>query len=69
MSFDPYVAVIRFGMGLSPHRATPARVEDLLAEVRKKFGPHNYPLFVRACPLNPRPGVLESSRADTTKLS
>lgn len=43
------------------------KVEDLLAEVRKKFGPHNYPLFVRACPLNPRPGVLESSRADTTE--
>lgn len=25
----------------------------------------SYPLFVRACPLVPRPGVLESSRADT----
>jgi len=43
------------------------RVEDLLASVRMGFQSSDYPLFVRACPLNPRPGVLESSRADTTE--
>ena len=43
------------------------RVEDVLAKVRKGFSSNAYPLFVRACPLNPRPGVLESSRADTTE--
>jgi hypothetical protein len=43
------------------------KVEDILAGVRMNFDSEDYPLFVRACPLNPRPGVLESSRADTTE--
>lgn len=33
MVFDPNVAVIRFGMGLSPHHAVPASAADLLDEV------------------------------------
>ena len=40
------------------------KVQDLLCSIDKVFGSGNWPLFVRACPLNPRPGVLESSRAD-----
>jgi len=39
----------------------------LATKVKAGWGIDNeyYPLFVRACPLVPRPGVLESSRADT----
>lgn len=33
MGFDPHSAVIRFGMGLSPHHAVPESVDALLAEV------------------------------------
>lgn len=40
-------------------------VNNLIKSVQWRFSKHDYPLFVRACPLNPRPGVLESSRADT----
>ena len=40
------------------------KVGSLHAKVEARFGGDAYPLFVRACPLNPRPGVLESSRAD-----
>lgn len=43
-------------------------IKAALVRVEQKFetlpNPHkNKPLFVRACPLNPRPGVLESSAA------
>jgi len=41
------------------------KVDDLTGKVKERFEAHHYPLFVRACPLVPRPGVLESSRADT----
>tara|TARA_B100001093_G_scaffold32899_1_gene28530 strand:- start:2471 stop:4747 length:2277 start_codon:yes stop_codon:yes gene_type:complete len=41
------------------------KVVQLIAEVQERFSQTTYPLFVRACPLVPRPGVLESSRADT----
>ena len=42
-------------------------VTVLGTKVKNSWGVDNdhYPLFVRACPLVPRPGVLESSRADT----
>ena len=42
-------------------------VSALGTNVKKAWGVDSnyYPLFVRACPLVPRPGVLESSRADT----
>jgi hypothetical protein len=40
------------------------RTALLMRKVRSRFSSSDYPLFVRACPLNPRPGVLESSRAD-----
>ena len=42
-------------------------VSALTTKVKNHWGvdTDHYPLFVRACPLVPRPGVLESSRADT----
>ena len=42
-------------------------VSALATKVKNHWGvdSNHYPLFVRACPLVPRPGVLESSRADT----
>lgn len=40
------------------------KVQDLVDQVDTVFNGNNWPLFVRACPLVPRPGVLESSRAD-----
>ena len=33
MAFDPHIAVIRFGMGLSPLHAVPTSADDLLDEV------------------------------------
>ena len=42
-------------------------IEEKVAELMSMLdnNPMNYPLFVRACPLVPRPGVLESSRANS----
>jgi len=40
------------------------KVQDLVDQVDRAFYGNDWPLFVRACPLVPRPGVLESSRAD-----
>lgn len=41
------------------------KVVQLISMVKERFSKSSYPLFVRACPLVPRPGVLESSRADS----
>jgi hypothetical protein len=40
-----------------------SRVEELIKQA-KMLNINEFPLFIRACPLNPRPGVLESCRAD-----
>lgn len=40
-----------------------AKVEQLVHNIKEEF--LHFPMFVRACPLNPRPGVLESSVAKT----
>ena len=41
------------------------KVVELINMVKERFSESDCPLFVRACPLVPRPGVLESSRADS----
>lgn len=40
-----------------------SRVEELGEQVKMTMN-IQFPMFIRACPLNPRPGVLESCRAD-----
>ncbi|MFZ9078109.1 MAG: hypothetical protein ACO23H_06200 [Alphaproteobacteria bacterium] len=41
-----------------------SRVEELIKQAKMLNMNNSFPLFIRACPLNPRPGVLESCRAD-----
>lgn len=40
------------------------KVQELHNHIVARFNGNDWPLFVRACPLVPRPGVLESSRAN-----
>ncbi len=40
-----------------------ANVEQLKHDIQRTWAIIPFPLFVRACPLIPRPGVLESSKA------
>jgi len=65
------VAVSLVPVGVSVPNNTDTFVEEkvaeLLAKVEDAFHYNDWPLFVRACPLVPRPGVLESSRADSIK--
>lgn len=62
------VSLVPIGEEVNSNRAAivDTALENLMADVDLRFTAGSYPLFVRACPLVPRPGVLESSRADTS---
>jgi len=58
--FSPDEPVPEFDL----HETVKSRVKELINQARAKDMNDSFPLFIRACPLNPRPGVLESCRAN-----